>query len=505
MKIKLITTVLLLASTLAAVSCSADAATKTLSREQLLDKIKGGWAAQTFGCTYGGPTEFRYNGCMIPDSVEIAWPDGYCKWYYENEGGLYDDIYMDLTFVEVFDRYGFDVPVDSLANAFAFAGYKLWHANQAARYNILNGISAPASGHWKNNPHADDLDFQIEADFAGLMAPGMVNSSSEICDKVGHIMCYGDGWYGGVYVAALYASAFVYDDIHTIVTEALKVIPAESNYYKCMQDVIAWCGENKDWKVTWQLVEDKWADEINCPQGTKAPFNIDAKLNSAYVVMGLLYGNGDMDCTLDVSTRCGADSDCNPATAGGILGTMLGYSNISEKWLKNIREVEDMNFDHTDISLNKVYRMSFDHALQMIERNGGTVGDGKVVIRIQKPEPVRLEQSFEGLSLVEKRSVNYKNFKKLYTYDFEGSAIVCRGKLNSNKNLCPKDYVAELAVTIDGNREIVRMPADFASRKFDIYWNYDLPEGKHRMTVLWLNPIAEANVVLQDVVVYTTK
>lgn len=505
MKIKLITTVLLLASTLAAVSCSADSATKTLTREQLLDKIKGGWAAQTFGCTYGGPTEFRYNGCMIPDSVEIVWPDGYCKWYYENEGGLYDDIYMDLTFVEVFDKYGFDVPVDSLANAFAHAGYKLWHANQAARYNILNGISAPASGHWKNNPHADDIDFQIEADFAGLMAPGMINSASEICDKVGHIMCYGDGWYGGVYVAALYASAFLYDDIHTVVTEALKVIPAGSNYYKCMQDVIAWCGENKDWKTTWQLVEDKWADEINCPQGTKAPFNIDAKLNSAYVVMGLLYGDGDMDRTLDVSTRCGADSDCNPATAGGILGTMLGYSNISEKWLKNIREVEDMNFDHTDISLNKVYRMSFDHALQMIERNGGTVGDDKVIIRIQKPEPVRLEQSFEGLSLVEKRSVNYRNFKKLYTYDFEGSAIVCRGKLNSNKNLCPKDYVAELAVTIDGNQEIVRMPANFASRKFDIYWNYDLPEGKHTMMILWLNPIAQANVVLQDVVVYTTK
>ena len=505
MKIKTITTVLLLGSMLAAVSCSADAVTKTFTREQLQDKIKGGWAAQTFGCTYGGPTEFRYNGRMIPDSVEIVWPDGYCKWYYENEGGLYDDIYMDLTFVDVFDKYGFDVPVDSLANAFAYAGYKLWHANQAARYNILNGIPAPASGHWKNNPHADDIDFQIEADFAGLMAPGMVNSASEICDRVGHIMCYGDGWYGGVYVAALYASAFVYDDIHTVVTEALKVIPAGSNYYKCMQDVIAWCGENKDWKTTWQLVEDKWADEINCPQGTKDPFNIDANLNSAYVVMGLLYGNGDMDRTLEISTRCGADSDCNPATAGGILGTMLGYSNISEKWLKNIREVEDMNFDHTDISLNKVYRMSFDHALQMIERNGGKVDGDKVVIKVQKPEPVRLEQSFGGLSLVEKRSVNYRNFKKLYTYDFDGSAIVCRGKVNAKKGLCPKDYVAELAVTIDGNKEIVRMPADFATRKFDIYWNYDLPEGKHTMTILWLNPIAEANVVLQDIVVYTAK
>ncbi len=488
----------------ASVSCCADTATRTLSRERLQDKIKGGWAGQTFGCTYGGPTEFRYNGCMIADSIEIAWPDGYCKWYFENEGGLYDDIYMDLTFVDVFDRYGFDVPVDSLANAFARAGYKLWHANQAARYNILNGIPAPASGYWRNNPHADDLDFQIEADFAGLMAPGMVNAAAEICDRVGHIMCYGDGWYGGVYVASLYASAFVYDDIHTVVEEALKVIPAESNYYKCMRDVIAWCGENADWKTTWQQVQDKWADEINCPQGTRAPFNIDAKLNSAYVVMGLLYGDGDMDRTLEVSTRCGADSDCNPATAAGILGTMLGYSNISEKWLRNIREVEDLNFDHTDISLNRVYRMSFDHALRMIERNGGEVRGDEVVIRVQKPEPVRLEQSFEGLSLVGKQSVNYRNFKKRYTYDFEGTAIVCRGKVNAKRGACPQDYVAELEVTVDGRREIVRMPADFAVRKFDIYWNYDLPKGRHTMSILWLNPVPDANVVLQDVVVYTT-
>ncbi len=49
----------------------------------------------------------------------------------------------------------------------------------------------PESGHWLNNPHSEDIDFQIEADFAGLMSPGMVNSAVEICDRVGHIMNYG--------------------------------------------------------------------------------------------------------------------------------------------------------------------------------------------------------------------------------------------------------------------------------------------------------------------------
>ena len=256
----------------------------TMTKAKLFDKIKGGWAGQTIGCTYGGPTEFRYPGTMIQDYIPINWPDGYIKWYYENEPGLYDDVYMDLTFVDVFDRLGLDAPVDSFAVAFANAGYVLWHANQAARYNILNGIMPPESGHWKHNPHADDIDYQIEADYAGLMSPGMPNTASEISDKIGHIMNYGDGWYGGVYVGAMYTLAFVSDDIEYIVTEALKTIPQQSLYYQCINDVIQWYRQYPDdWKQTWLECEKKYSEDKACPEGIFVPFNIDATINSAYI------------------------------------------------------------------------------------------------------------------------------------------------------------------------------------------------------------------------------
>ncbi|RYF95983.1 MAG: ADP-ribosylglycohydrolase family protein, partial [Chitinophagaceae bacterium] len=117
-----------------------------ISEKVLRDKIRGGWAGQTIGVTFGGPTEFRYNGTFIQDNQVINWYDGYLKKTMTENPGLYDDIYMDLTFVEVLERAGLEAPVDSFANAFAHAGYKLWHANQAARYNVLNGIPAPASG-----------------------------------------------------------------------------------------------------------------------------------------------------------------------------------------------------------------------------------------------------------------------------------------------------------------------------------------------------------------------
>ena len=52
------------------VSCDVAPRTVSMSRDVLMDKIKGAWAGQTIGCTYGGPTEFRYNGIMIDDSVQ---------------------------------------------------------------------------------------------------------------------------------------------------------------------------------------------------------------------------------------------------------------------------------------------------------------------------------------------------------------------------------------------------------------------------------------------------
>ena len=113
--------------------------TFSLTEDQLMDKVKGGWAGQVIGCTYGGPTEFRFKGTMIQDYQPIEWNEGQMEWYYTHSPGLYDDVYMDLTFVDVMEKEGIDAPATSHALAFAEAGYALWHANQAARYNILQG------------------------------------------------------------------------------------------------------------------------------------------------------------------------------------------------------------------------------------------------------------------------------------------------------------------------------------------------------------------------------
>lgn len=500
LKIKLFVPMLFMA--FVAVSCSENEKQIKMSRSVLENKIKGGWAGQTIGVSYGSYTEFRYNGTFIQDYQPIPWHEGYVKELMHSWPDLFDDIYMDLTFVDVFEKQGMDAPVDSFANAFAYAGYNLWHANQAARYNIIQGIKPPLSGHWLNNPHADDIDYQIEADFAGLMNPGMPNSAAAVSDKIGHIMNYGDGWYGGVYVGAMYSLAFVSDKVDYIVSEALKTIPAQSTFYQCINDVIK--GYEKypgDWKQTWFEIQKKWSEDVGCPEGVFVPLDIDAKVNAAYIVLGLLYGRGDFTRTLDIATRAGQDSDCNPSSAGGILGTMLGYDKIPEYWKKGLRSAEDIDFKYTTLSLNKVYGISTKHALKMIERNGGKVEAEQLTIHTQKPQAVRLEKAFEGLVPVLKQPFGRNNFTEV-EFEFEGTGFALRGEAVRKSGNSPH-YVFDATLYIDEVKvEKAKQYTDFRLRRYDLFWKYNLPKGNHKVKIVVENPHSDYDLRTYDYVVY---
>ena len=258
--------IILAALFLAAACTSAPEKTEvSLTREALMDKIKGGWAGQTIGVVYGAPTEFKFQGTIIPEEIPIGWGEGYVKHRWDRKPGLFDDVYNDLTFAEAFEQLGLDASAEQLALRFAYAPYHLAHANQAGRYNVRQGIMPPESGNWLNNPHADDLDFQIEADFVGLMAPGMLPEALDIANRVGHIMNSGDGFYGGAYVAGLYSAAFVEDNPAKIVDMALEAIPVESTFRQCIDDVIKWHKKYPtDWKATWFELLKKWGADTGC-------------------------------------------------------------------------------------------------------------------------------------------------------------------------------------------------------------------------------------------------
>jgi len=390
--------VVLIAIVMVMNACESQPTTATISIEVLKDKIAGGWAGKMIGVSYGAKSEFRSRGETY--EKPLPWEPSMV----DNSLGQ-DDMYVQMSFMMTMDEHGMDAPAGKFAESFANAGYRLWCANVQARKNYWDGIMPPQSGSPEYNLWADAIDFQIEADYIGFMSPGMPQTANKFADKVGHIMNYGDGVYGGMFVAALYAQAYLTDDIPAIINHALRSIPAESQYAEAIRDVIAIHAKYPtDWRAGWAEFEVRWGDTD--VSGALNKFNIDAKVNGAYIVMGLLYGEGDMGKTLEISTRCGQDSDCNPSNAAAVIGVIKGYSHLDPVWTSGIDPLADSLFIFTDYSFNSVVDNTLEYAKTLIKQNGGTVTADAVTINIEQPVAPVVEVSFPKSYPIYKSSVS---------------------------------------------------------------------------------------------------
>jgi len=371
------------------VEAQSNLARKKISLNDLKDKIAGGWAGKMIGVTYGAPHEFRFQQAINTDTIKWAPAD--------IKGSIWqDDLYVQLSFLMAMDKFGIDAPAKNFQEMLAKAGYPLWCANMQARKNYYDSIFPPASGDPENSFRADDIDFQIEADYIGFMNPGLPQNVVDISGKIGHIMNYGDGVYGGIFVGSLYSAAYFENDINKIIEQALHSIPAESDYAKIIRDVIKLHNHYpKNWEAAWKELDDKWGDEDISGAGSK--FNIDAKLNGAYIVMGLLYGEGDVYRTLEITTRCGQDADCNPSNAMAVLGVMKGFSALPADMQKGVKDIGDSIFINTSYSFNSAVIATDQYALQLTQKKGAYIKNDTIYIPNQPLKPAAYEVSFPKL------------------------------------------------------------------------------------------------------------
>ncbi|HOE10196.1 MAG TPA: ADP-ribosylglycohydrolase family protein [bacterium] len=360
-----------------------------------IDKLKGGWAGQMIGVSYGAPYEFRSEG-KIDDGEIREWKPEYIDNSIDQ-----DDLYVEMTFLQAIEAKGIGLSARDAGWFFRDSKYDLWHANRAARDNLRLGIPAPKSGHPKYNRHADDIDFQIESDLFGLLCPGMPLAAQDFCNRFGHIMNYGDGVYGGMFVTAMGSVAFFENNVVEIVRAGYRAIPAESEYGMLIKDVLD-CYEKdpNNWRACWELLEKKWAPDDIC--GANNPFNIDAKLNGGYVAIGLLWGKGDWDKTLEIATRCGQDSDCNPSSAAAILGIISGYSQIPAKFTAGIPAIADRNFSYTNYNFHTLADTCAQYAKQVVTKYRGkiTTENGNIVLHVAAQDPTppkKLEQFTDAM------------------------------------------------------------------------------------------------------------
>jgi len=363
---------------------------RRLPVDEYRDRMKAGWIGQIAGVALGAPTEFKYGDRIVPDSAVPQWAPSMI-----NNAFGQDDLYVEMTFLRTLEQHGFDCSIRQAGIDFANSGYPLWCANDAGRKNLRMGIAPPDCSHPKFNRCPNDIDYQIEADFSGLIAPGMPNVAVATGEKFGRLMNYGDGLYAGQFMGAMYAEAFFTNDIARIVEAGLKAIPAGSQYAEMVRDMLKWSQEVPAWEDCWRLCQEKYRENPAYQKASNG--GIDCKINGAYVLMGLLYGKGDLDRTIVISCRCGQDSDCNPSSAGGVLFTTVGFANLPDRFTKALDE--KTVFSHTAYNLPRLFEVCEQLARQVVVAEGGKVerdahGKEFFLIPVKPAKPGDLELSW---------------------------------------------------------------------------------------------------------------
>lgn len=387
---------------------------RKLSVREYRDKLKAGWIGQIAGVSWGAPTEFRWKDAIIPASDVPVWrPEMINDAFYQ------DDLYVEMTFLRSLEEYGLDVSDRQAGIDFANSEYPLWCANYAGRRNLRSGIAPPDCSHPKFSKCPNDIDYQIEADYSGLIAPGMPHVPIILGEKFGRLMNYSDGMYAGQFIGGMYAEAFFEEDMFKIIEAGLKCIPDGCQYAEMVRDVVAWYKANPDdWEATWRLCQKKYREDPEYQQCSNG--GIDVKINGAYILMGLLYGEKDLDRTITISMRCGQDSDCNPSNAGGILFTTMGASKLPARFTEML-DVETV-FSHTVYNFPKLLDVCEMLMREYLTKEGGYIekdddGEEVFLIPVKKPEPSKLVFSWDPDPIENSRFTDEEMEKIKYRID----------------------------------------------------------------------------------------
>jgi hypothetical protein len=162
------------------------------------------------------------------------------------------------------------------------------------------------------------------------MSVGLRQRAADLSGRFGGVSNSGFPVHAAQFYAAMYAAAPFQTDVEQLVAKGLEVVPTTSRTHQVIEDVIGWYQQDAqdevlDWRATQAKVYDKYygVDSLG-----RAYIWIESTVNTGMTTLALLYGQGDFKTTVEIGVSAGFDADCNPATAGGLLGMMVGASGL---------------------------------------------------------------------------------------------------------------------------------------------------------------------------------
>lgn len=288
-----------------------------LNKKEFYNKVKGCWVGKNIGGTIGAPFEGTHE---MPEIEGYTTPKGMPL--------PNDDLDLQLVWLNALrDKGPLGVDANVLADYWLTHITPHWGEYGICKGNMLAGFLPPLCGEfrndWKNSNGA-----WIRSEIWACVSPGIPDVAIKyaVMDaSVDHGIS--EGTYAEIFTASLESYAFTESDIMTLINKALGYIPSDSRVARSVNIVIDGYKSGADWKEVRQRVVD---DNVPDLDWFMAPANV------AFVVLGLLYGEGDFKKSMIYTVGCGDDTDCTAATCGSVLGIILGDSGIPEDWKEYI-------------------------------------------------------------------------------------------------------------------------------------------------------------------------
>lgn len=288
-----------------------------LNEKEYYNKVKGCWIGKNIGGTIGAPFEGTRD---MPEIEGYTTPKG--------QPLPNDDLDLQLVWLNALRDVGpLGVDANVLADYWMTHVTPHWGEYGICKGNLQAGLLPPLCGEfendWKNSNGA-----WIRSEIWACLCPGIPNLATkyaimDACIDHG----YSEGTLAEIFTAALESAAFFECDLRKLINIGLSYIPDDSRLARSIRIVTDGYDSGADWKeVRNRVVEDN----VHDLGWFMAPANV------AFVVLGLLYGEGDFKKSMIITVGCGDDTDCTAATCGSVLGIMMGADALPEDWKEYI-------------------------------------------------------------------------------------------------------------------------------------------------------------------------
>ncbi len=304
---------------------TAAQAQRQITADDYRDKLHGMWVGQLLGNYAGKDVEGDVLRGGLSYTVDWDAVTGTSLWYGD------DDTCFEFLYADVLN--GTPDPTPAQIGAEWVDHIKpdtFYIANKQARWLMTQGQTPPATGSQTYNRHWYAIDSQIATESIGGMTPGMRQRAADLTDRFASVTNDGYAVHASQFYAAMFAAATFGADVEQLVADGKAVVPTTSRTYQIITDVQDWYAADladgtPDWRATHELIYDHYRGSL--AKGRYYGW-VESTVNIGMTTLALLYGEGDFQQTVEIAVQGGFDADCNPATAGGLIGLVDGYSGL---------------------------------------------------------------------------------------------------------------------------------------------------------------------------------